>query len=155
MPIDAIVLRLPIHENHHLTSCRRDTSEHHTSRASTRYAVSHHSATGDHQARNLLHEGGKDIGTILKCEFFASDGAYTEGQMSALSGHTATGYHHIAHAGLHGDAVGFGHILCPQEKRWQKEGKSNEKESVMKSHSQQICINPPPPIGYVRLQWKS
>ncbi len=124
MAIDATILRVPIHEHHHLPRARRDATQHHAARATARHAIAHHSTAGEHEARHLLHERGQQAGTMLRGELVTRDHTHREGQMTAVGCLAAARDHHVGQVFLEGDAVG---LLLPglcggEEKQRQKEG---------------------------------
>ena len=106
MPIDAVVLRMPVHQHHHLARTGGDSAQHHTTRTAARHSVAHHTTAGDHQSGHLLHEAGHDGGTMPGSELFAREDAHGEGQMAGVGGLTAACHHHVGHILMERDAVG-------------------------------------------------
>ena len=105
MTIDALILRMSIDEHHHLASSRRNTAQHHTARTTCADAITHHTTTGDHQARHLLHQRGQNVDALVFIEFLFAYHADGHRQMTNIGSSTCAGHHNIVDVAIVSNAI--------------------------------------------------
>ena len=95
---------MAVDKDHQLTSATAQAAHVDAAGSVGTHPVAHHAAAGEHQAGNLLHQGGQDGRLCTLCEHVAAHYAYGHRQMPDIGHLTGTGHYLVFQRN---DAVGL------------------------------------------------
>ncbi len=97
MPEDALILRVSVDEDQHLSASGTKSADVYTARTACTDAVTQHAPAGDNNSWHFLHDGWKHACPLVCQESFATEGVDRHWKMTDIRGRTTSRDDHFAH----------------------------------------------------------